>query len=118
VQRTVATTVNCADSPSAIVAFVQVIIPEPPTAGVLQAQAGGAAKDTKAVSAGTKSCSVTLPAHAGPLLVAVIVYVTFVPAAIAPAGIRVFVTARSASHPGNMNAATRVAHVCIALVTG
>src|SRR5687768_11315859 len=70
---TAATTVNCAFSLLAIVGFVHVMAPEAPTAGVSQSHPAGDVNDTNVVPAGTASPSVTLPAHTGPLLTAVIV---------------------------------------------
>jgi hypothetical protein len=72
-QLTFATTVNVAVSPLAMVALVQVMVPLPPTANVLQVHPAGFDCDTTSNPAGTVSVNVTLLALAGPLLVAWIV---------------------------------------------
>jgi hypothetical protein len=52
--------------PAGMLVAVQVMVPVPPTAGVLQVT--GALSDTKVELAGTGSVKVTLVAMAGPLL--------------------------------------------------
>ena len=68
-QLTATTTVNVADSPLAIVALVQVIVPLPPAGKVLQVQPAGFDCETTVTPAGNVSLTVTLLAGAGPLLV-------------------------------------------------
>jgi hypothetical protein len=66
---------NVAEAPLANDASVQVIVPVPPTDGVLQENTGPVVCDseTKVVFAGTASVSETLCAFDGPLLVTVTV---------------------------------------------
>src|SRR6266542_653216 len=56
-------------------ALVAVIVPEPPTGGVVAVQPAGALKDTKVVRAGTTSVSTRLCASPGPLLLSICVEV-------------------------------------------
>ena len=72
-QLTLATTVNVAVSPLAMVALVQVMVPLPPTASVLQLHPAGFDCDTTSSPAGTLSLNVTLVAGLGPLLMTSIV---------------------------------------------
>ena len=72
-QLTVATTVNVAVSPLAMLSFSQLIVPAVPTAGTVQVQSGGAETDTKPAPGGTSSVKVTWAAEAGPLSVTVTV---------------------------------------------
>jgi long-subunit acyl-CoA synthetase (AMP-forming) len=65
--------VNVALAAFASVAMVQVIVPVPPTAGVVQLQPPGDESDVNVVFAGSVSVSETLCATFGPLLVTLIV---------------------------------------------
>lgn len=67
-QLTLATTVNVAVSPLAMLALVQVMVPLEPTASVLQVHPPGFDCDTTSNPAGTESLNETLLAAAGPLL--------------------------------------------------
>src|SRR5262245_45566946 len=84
-----------ADSPLAAVPFVKVIVPVPPTAGVVLVQPAGAAAETNVVPAGITSVIVTVWASLAPLFVKVTVYVRFVPATTG-SGESLLVIARSA----------------------
>jgi hypothetical protein len=96
-QLTLATTVNVAVSPLAMVPFVQVMVPLLPTGNVLQLQPAGFDCDTTSKPAGTESLKVTPPAGAGPLLMTSMVYITLLPASIeAVLGDRVLLIAKSA----------------------
>jgi hypothetical protein len=59
--------------PMVMFGFVHVIVPIPPTGGVVQVQPPGATIETKVVSAGTESVSERLVASLGPALFTVIV---------------------------------------------
>ncbi len=68
------TNVNTAFAPAASVVAVQLIVPVPPTAGVVHGEkAGGALAETKVVLAGTTSATFGLAASLGPLFVMVTV---------------------------------------------
>jgi len=66
-QLTATTTVNVAESPFAIEAFVQVMVPVPPAGRVLQVQPAGFDCETTVTPEGNVSLTVTLLAGAGPL---------------------------------------------------
>jgi hypothetical protein len=72
---TCTTTVNTAEAPAARVAVVPVIVPAPPTDGLVKEKAGPLVwlSETKVVLLGTASVSCTLWASEGPLLVRVTV---------------------------------------------
>src|SRR5260370_334006 len=69
------TTVNVADAPAATLAAVPVIVPMPPTGGLVKVKVGPPVwlSETKVVLVGTLSVSCTFWASEGPLLVTVIV---------------------------------------------
>lgn len=75
--------------------FVHVILPVPPTAGVVQVQPATVLMDWKVVFAGMPSLNTTLTASNGPLFVTVWVYVMFPPGSTT-GGVAELVTARSA----------------------
>ena len=93
---TLTTKVNAADAAGSSAAIVQTIVPDAPTAGVVQLNDGPevCVAETKVVFAGTVSVSVTFAAVAGPAFVTVTLYVAFDPAATAAEPL--FVTATSA----------------------
>src|SRR6266446_2161491 len=69
------TIVNVADAPAARVASVPVIVPVPPTGGLVKVKVGPLVwlSDTKVVLVGTLSLSCTFWASDGPLLLTVMV---------------------------------------------
>jgi hypothetical protein len=100
--------VKLADAPFASEGLVAVMLPEPPTAGVVDVHPAGAVNETN-VEPGTRvSPTLTFCASDGPLFVAAIVYVRFVPA-VTGSGESDLVTARSAA------AATVVVAVAVLL---
>ena len=64
---------TCGPEPAASNGLVQVMVPVPPTAGIVQVNPGGEERDWKVVPVGMVSVRVTLAASEGPLLVTVIV---------------------------------------------
>ena len=72
---------NVADAPAARVAMVHVMVPVPPTDGVMQDQPAGGAREKKVVFVGTVSVKLTEEAADGPAFMTGCVKVTFVPAA-------------------------------------
>ena len=73
VAGTFTTTMMLADVPDAMLGFVQVMVPVPPTAGVLQVHPAGAEIDANVVLVGVASVNVAPVAAAGPLFVTVCV---------------------------------------------
>src|SRR5205814_2547836 len=73
-----------------------VMVPDPPTTGVVFDQPAGATRLTKVVPGGSVSAIVTLCASLGPLLMTVIVYVRFCPGPTG-SGVSFFEITRSAS---------------------
>src|SRR5438270_10195186 len=67
------TTMMSVEVPEATVGLVQVIVPVPPTAGVVQVHPAGCEIDWKVVFAGVASVNVAPDAAAGPLFVTVCV---------------------------------------------
>jgi hypothetical protein len=70
---TASVSVNVAVAPFASVAVVQVIVPVPPPAGVVQLQPAGEESEVNVVFAGVASFKARLCASVGPLLVTLIV---------------------------------------------
>jgi hypothetical protein len=59
--------------PAVKVVIVQLMVPVPPTAGIIQVQPAGGVNEEKVVPEGNVSCMLTLLAFPGPLLVSVMV---------------------------------------------
>src|SRR5438094_509328 len=90
------TTTKVDEAPAASVAEVPVIVPVPPTAGLVTVKVGPllCVSDTKVVFVGMLSVSTAFGAAAGPTLLTVIVYVRLLPA-VTGLGVSVMVTFRS-----------------------
>ena len=89
------TTMMSVEVPDATLGFVQVIVPVPPTVGVVQLHPAGCETDWKVVFAGVTWVNVAPEALAGPLFVTVCVYVMSFPASTAD-GVATVLSARSA----------------------
>ena len=92
---TLTTSGKLAVAPEATDGFVHVTVPVAPTAGVTQTHPAGGTKETKVVFAGMLSVNLAPVAAAGPLLVAVCVYVMLLPS-VTGLGEAELVTAMSA----------------------
>jgi hypothetical protein len=90
-----ATTSVMVSVPTAMLTFVQLTAPVPPTAGDVHDQPAGAETETNVVFVGVVSDMLAFAALLGPLLIALIVYVMFVPA-VTGSGVSTFVTCTSA----------------------
>jgi hypothetical protein len=99
-------------APTPRLAIVQVMVPVPPTDGVVQLQPTGEESETNVVFAGTDSVKLTVVVVEGPLLVKLCTYVTLALGATVD-GEAEFVTAMSAE----AGKATRMLTVALLLVS-